>query len=172
MVTQFIKLEHMTLKEALHIFQQGGDQQLDIPLRIRLLENSASPIALPGKIDLFNHDCLHILFERGKSSEDEAIILGVTFGSHPRFNNFHLAVFNYASRFLYPYPYRFTQKHLKVLKLAFSYAKQRKFPNFSQINFRSIDFQKMTIASLRQIMGIDQNDLNYLDFSECILLNL
>jgi hypothetical protein len=166
MVAQLINLECMSLKTALQIFQEGGDEQADIPRIVRLLENSASPIALPGKIDLFNHDCLHILFERGISSCDEAFILGVTFGSHPGFNYFHQAIFDYFSRFLYPHPYRFTLEHLKMLKLAFSYARKRKFPNFSQIDFRAIDFQESTIANLRIGLGIQQNDLTYLNFSD------
>lgn len=166
MVAQLVNLECMSLKTALQIFQTEGDKQSEIPWIVRILENPASPIALPGKIDLFNHDCLHILFERNTSPYDEAFILGVTFGSHPKFNYFHLAIFEYFSRFVYPYDYRFNREELKVLKLALSYARKRNFPNLSQIDFRSIDFQEITRANLRKIIGIQQNDLNYLNFAD------
>ncbi len=45
-----------TLKEALQEFRL--DKKEDIPWIIKLLENPLSPLALPGKISLFNHDCL------------------------------------------------------------------------------------------------------------------
>ena len=36
-----------------------------VPWYVRMLENPASPLALPGAIDLFGHDCLHALLGRG-----------------------------------------------------------------------------------------------------------
>lgn len=63
-------IAHITLGS---VYQQINlDGQSDIPLIIRLLENPASPIALPGKITLHNHDCLHIILGVGVSSTDEA----------------------------------------------------------------------------------------------------
>jgi hypothetical protein len=63
-----LKLNYMfqanfiTLREAVESL--GGYCQADVPWQIWLFENPDSPIALPGSITLFNHDCLHILLDR------------------------------------------------------------------------------------------------------------
>lgn len=46
-----------------------------------LLENPDSPLPFAGKIDLYRHDCLHLLLERGLSVEDEAFVVGFTMGN-------------------------------------------------------------------------------------------
>jgi hypothetical protein len=55
-----------------------------VPWYVRLLENPRSPVALPGAIDLFGHDCLHIVLGRGLLAQDEAFVIGYTMGSAPR----------------------------------------------------------------------------------------
>ena len=70
---------HLTLKDSLQSFK--GDEQSDIPFIVRLLENPESIVPLPGQINLYNHDCLHILLDRGISLLDEAFVVGFTMGS-------------------------------------------------------------------------------------------
>lgn len=54
--------EFKTLKKALLEFCLNTKEE--IPWIVRLLENPQSPLALSGKISLFDHDCLHILLNR------------------------------------------------------------------------------------------------------------
>ncbi len=67
-----------TLEAAIR--EINGDPASSIPFLVWLLENLASPIALPGKIDLYCHDCLHVLLNKGFSLEDEAFVVGFTMG--------------------------------------------------------------------------------------------
>lgn len=81
------------------------DSHSDIPLIIRLLENPTSPIALPGKISLHNHDCLHIVLGIGVDPKDEAFIIGFTMGNDDRIKAWHVQLFKFLSRFIYPPKY-------------------------------------------------------------------
>ncbi|MGV0028486.1 hypothetical protein ACFE35_26145 [Phormidesmis priestleyi ANT.L61.2] len=53
----YIDSNRCTLHDAAQ--QLAIDSQPDTPFIIWLLEHPNSPIALPGKIDLYGHDCLH-----------------------------------------------------------------------------------------------------------------
>jgi hypothetical protein len=162
MVGNLMFCKQVTLKEELEIFLEDGDPQSSIPFWIWLLENPQSPISLPGKIDLFNHDCLHVLFGLGKSPEDEAVILGITFGGEPKFNRFHLLIFKFFSRFIYPGVFKFNKHHLKILDQAYLYARNQKFPNFSQIEFRQKIYQNTSLDTLRKLLKIKLEEVKNL----------
>lgn len=95
----------VTLLDSLESIKR--DKQCQIPWIVRLLENPQSPFALPGKIDLFNHDCLHILLEREFSLQDEAFIIGFCMGNDPQTKPNHVKIFKTVSSYLYPKKYRF-----------------------------------------------------------------
>lgn len=100
------------------VYNLRGDCD-EIPWQVRLFENPQSFLALPGAIDLFGHDCLHILLDRGLSSEDEAYVLGFTMGNDPNTRPGHLAIFKFLSQYFYPAPYNFTEKDLEVFDRGF-----------------------------------------------------
>jgi hypothetical protein len=77
------------------------NNQSAIPLIIRLFENPSSPIALPGKISLHNHDCLHIILGLGVSPAEEAFIIGFTMGNDDRTKIWHVRLFKFIARFVY-----------------------------------------------------------------------
>ena len=81
---------------------------------IRLLENPESIFPLPGKINLYNHDCLHILLALGISLFDEAFVVGFTMGSDLKTNRFHVAVFKFLSNLLGRVDGRYDPPHLSV----------------------------------------------------------
>ncbi|MDJ0536721.1 MAG: hypothetical protein QNJ70_30245 [Xenococcaceae cyanobacterium MO_207.B15] len=143
-----------TLKSALQEF--CIDQPHDIPWIIRLLENPKSPLPVPGKISLFNHDCLHILLDRKVTSSDEAFVIGFTMGNDPNTKPWHLKVFKFFSRYLYPHSYRLSPKDFQAFDSGFEYGKTLK------VRFNLIDFSKyqtLTISFLRQILGINEEHL-------------
>ena len=168
MVVMLEKAE-VKLQEALEVFQRDGNKQSEIPWLIRLIENPASPVALPGKISLFNHDCIHVLLERGKSGQDEAFVIGFTMGSEPKTNWLHILIFKLFAHFLYPRAYRLNFHQLKVFDLAFSYARKRQVKNVSHIRFAHSDYQKCSVSELRDWVGIPQQDLNRLKLGENLL---
>ena len=100
---------HRILGEAYQAIQRDSQ----VPFRVWLLENPQSFMALPGNISLPNHDCLHLLLNRGFSPEDEAFILGFTMGNDPDTSWWHIGLFKLASRFFYPQKFQFNREHLK-----------------------------------------------------------
>ena len=142
---------NQTLFECLKTIK--GDEQSNIPWIVWLLENPDSIFPLPGKINLYNHDCLHILLDRGISLFDEAFVVGFTMGSDIRSNRFHLAVFKILSRLFYPQEYKFEREHFKLFDLAFDYGRSLKVKNLNQFNFKA--YENKTVSEFRKYLGID-----------------
>ncbi len=140
------------------------DNQSDIPLIIRLLENPASPIALPGKISLHNHDYLHIIFGIGVSPADEAFIIGFTMGNDDQTKSRHVRLYKFFSRFVYPLKYRFTLQELGIFDLGFEYGKRHKYRNLNGIKFDC--FYSTEIEEIRKILNIDRQDYVHLIASQ------
>lgn len=143
--------DSITLKQAYKEFMADANAQSEIPLIIRLLENPKSPFALPGNIDLFGHDCFHILLNRGKSAFDEAFVIGVTMGNDPRTNKFHLLLFKMSSSALYPEPYRFNETHLVAFDLGFHYGRNQLNQVYG-VKFSSL--MDLKLGDLRKQFGI------------------
>src|SRR5262245_53610248 len=78
-----------------------------IPWLVKLLENPKSPLAFPGAIDLFGHDCIHILLGRGLLPQDEAFVIGFTMGSS-RCPRWQAAMFRWCAEQLYQGTFRFS----------------------------------------------------------------
>ena len=138
-----------TLKEAIEEF--SIDQPEDIPWIIKLLENPASPLALPGKISLLGHDCLHLLLDRYLTSSDEAFVIGFTMGNDRDTLHWHLKIFKFVSRYLYPKPYRFKAQDFYSFDLGFKYGRSLQ-PKLGDIEFSK--YQDFTIEFLRGVLGI------------------
>lgn len=135
----------------------NGDEQSDIPFIVWFLENPDSIFPLPGKINLYNHDCLHILLDRGISLLDEAFVVGFTMGSDVKTNRFHLAVFKILSSSFYPQPYKFNQKQFQLFDIAFNYGRRLKVKNLNQIDFK--EYENKTVGQLRKLFGINLEEV-------------
>ena len=130
----------------------GGDLPNAIPLIVRLLENPASPIALPGSIDLFGHDCFHVLLGRGFSAEDEAFVVGFSMGTDEVCHGWHVAVFKWVAQWLYPRVYRLNRSQLAVFDRGFDYGRSLRCRNLHRLNWRSL--VDSSIAALRDQYGL------------------
>jgi hypothetical protein len=151
-------IEDLPLAEAYRRF--AIDDQGAIPYLIWLLENPGSPIALPGSVDLYGHDCLHLLLNRGVSSYDEAFVIGFTMGNSDDVEPQHLSTLKFFARFIYPQPYRFNKAHLKVFDLGAMYGRKVPHRNLHKVIFDK--FATETIGSLRKMFGISLNELKLL----------
>jgi hypothetical protein len=137
--------------------QLDGDEQADIPRLVWLLENPASPIALPGNINLRNHDYLHILLGCGQSAEEEAFVVGFTMGNDLSTKAWQVALFKFCAQFLYPIPYRFSDSDQKIFDLGFHYGRSLKMSYLNELDFDR--HQHETLTSLRQKIGIHRSEL-------------
>jgi hypothetical protein len=99
-----------------------GGRPADVPWYVRLLENPASPAALPGAVDLFGHDCIHIVLGRGMLPQDEAFVVGFTMGASGKLAGWQRELFTLCARHVYRGPYRFSGTDRLVFNLAASFA--------------------------------------------------
>jgi hypothetical protein len=162
-----LDLCHMTIHDAIEDLQLEEayrrfviDDQGSIPYLIWLLENPASPIALPGSVDLYGHDCLHLLLNRGVSSYDEAFVIGFTMGNSEEVEPHHLSTLKFCARFIYPPPFRFNKAHLKIFDLGAMYGRKVPYRNLHKVIFDG--FAKETVGSLRKKFGISLDELKLL----------
>ena len=149
-----------TLKQIVEDSVQEN-QPSEIPWIIRVLENPESPVALPGKISLENHDYIHALLDCGTTLPEEALVIGFTMGSNVKTNRFHLTIFKFFSRFLYPEKYRFNEDHLKLFELGFCYGRK---PYITD-NINEVDFsmhKHTEITELREFFGVKTDELTFL----------
>jgi hypothetical protein len=151
------KLDQMTLTEAYQSLQ--GDEQSDIPWIVWLLENPASPIALPGNIDLAGHDCLHLLLKKGFTSSSEAYVVGFTMGNDQRTKWFHFQFFKLAVLFLYPPKYRLSYAEINVLERGFKLGQRTLVKDLNQSDLAK--WNTKTLEQLRLDLGLElTGDLN------------
>ncbi len=150
-----IDVAHINLKEAYTAVYSL--HEVKIPFVIWLLENPSSPLALPGKISLRNHDYIHLLLGRGISPEDEAFVIGFTMGNDLKTNRLHLFLYKIFAKFIYPYPYNFSTLDLIKFDLGFIYGRKIKAKQVNNINFEI--YQDESINYLRTLFGIDNDEI-------------
>ena len=150
---------------------QTIQRDLHVPFQVWLLENPKSFMPLPGNISLPNHDCLHLLLNRGFSPEDEAFILGFTMGNDLDTGWLHVLLFKLASQFFYPKKFQFTPEHLKRFDLGFLYGRQiaQIHPNLNRFDF--LAYAHCQISEVRDRLGIRMETLRQLWETERLLAN-
>lgn len=128
-----------------------------VPWQVRLLENPSSPCALPGAVDLFSHDCLHLLLGRGLLPQDEAFVLGFTMGTNPRCADWQVELYCWCARQLYPGDYRFSRADTDVFRFAIEAGRGSR-----AAMLEGVDFQRWLECPLGQVRAALGIDLRYL----------
>jgi hypothetical protein len=145
-------LDDLTLASAYKSLD--GDPPSEIPWMVWLLENPSSPIAFPGNIDLFGHDCLHLLLKKGFTSESEAYVVGFTMGNDVRTTWFHLQIFKIFALFLYPPKYRMSFAELARLDRGFKVGRSTRIKNLNQIDLE--EWNHKTLSELRTEIDLSE----------------
>ena len=145
-----------------------ANEQADISKIVKLFENPASPIALPGAINLERHDCLHALLGRGLLPQDEAFVIGFTMGTSKYISGFAEGLFKKATRYLYPKPYKFSKEHLIAFEIGLRYGKVCKAEEIYDFPFEH--FMDEKINKIRKKLGISTTELKQLYRAEKILI--
>ena len=134
-----------------------GDQATAIPWYVRLLENPASPLALPGAIDLFGHDCIHILLGRGMLPQDEEFVIGFTMAASGKLSKWQQRLFTLCACYIYRSTYRFSGTDRRVFDLAADFAIQCGARPVHDIAWREmVDWE---IGDVRASVGIEVTGL-------------
>jgi hypothetical protein len=144
----YIDPNYCTLHDAVQ--QLAIDSPADIPFILWLLEQPGSPIALPGKIDLYGHDCLHALLNRSHSLPDEAFIRGFTMGNDWQATGLHKFLYKLAAFTVYPKKYRFSWNDWQAFDAGFVYGRSIHHRNLNQLDFST--YQNHTVAQVRQLL--------------------
>ena len=139
----------------------------NIPFWVWLIENPDSPIPMPGKISLYNHDYLHILLGRDRSPEDEAFVVGFTMGNDPQTKWYHVVIFKLFSYLIYPQLYKLNYQQLKIFDLGFAYGRNISFKNIHTINFDN--YKYYPLADLRSLFKIHSKDLKLIKNMEKLI---
>lgn len=107
-----------TLGEVLATLPANRPDEIDA--LVRLVENPASPYALPGAVALDRHDCIHVLLGRGLLGADEAFVVGYTMGAAASSMDAELLdTFKLIAKRLYPKHYRMSEDDLFVFDLGY-----------------------------------------------------
>jgi hypothetical protein len=144
------RLDNFMLVSACEDLQ--GDPPGEIPLLVWLLENPASPIGMPGSIDLFGHDCLHLLLKEGFSPANEACVVGFTMGNDENTNWLHLLIFKIAAYFFYPPKYRLTHAELQIFDRGVRLGRQTKIKNINKFDWSK--WHHKTLKNIRVELGL------------------
>ena len=125
-------------------------QQGQIHWFVWLLENPNSPISLTGAVDLYNHDIIHILLNRGMEVKDEAMVIGFTMGNSQSTSSWVRWLFEFCAKYLYPEGYAFDDETLLEFERGYAYGYTRKRRNIHLAQFD----ERKTVATLRKEWGI------------------
>ncbi|MGF1575173.1 MAG: hypothetical protein ACFCU9_04395, partial [Cyanophyceae cyanobacterium] len=89
-----------SLEEDYEAFRINAPEE--IPFWVWMLENPDSPLPFPGQVSLKHHDLIHILLRVGVTREEEALVVGWTMGNDPNLRDWHIPLFLWVARTLYP----------------------------------------------------------------------
>ena len=106
---------------------------------------------MTGAIDLYNHDIIHILLDRGMLNRDEAMVIGFTMGNSETTSSWVRWLFEFCARYLYPVSYRFNEYDLLEFERGFAYGYTRSRRN---IHLAKFDV-KRDIEEIRKEWGIE-----------------
>tara|TARA_B100001123_G_scaffold444697_1_gene594262 strand:- start:129 stop:731 length:603 start_codon:yes stop_codon:yes gene_type:complete len=128
--------------------------QENIPLIIKLIENpnyNTSKL-FGGAVDLFTHDCIHVVLGRGLLVKDEAFVIGYTMGSTKNMKRWKRNLFMFVSKYLYPEGYKFGEEERFVFNMGVI-AGSLCPTDLSQINFKK--YSNRQINAIRKDLKID-----------------
>ncbi|WP_373541799.1 hypothetical protein [Chamaesiphon sp.] len=148
------RLDEYTLAAACEHLQ--GDPPGEIPFLVWLLENPASPLNMPGSINLLGHDCIHLLLKKGFSSAEEAYIVGFTMGNDTSVNWLHLLVLKIAAYFFYPHKYRLSYSELKIFDRGVRFGRTAKVKNINKFDWSEWD--RKLLKDIRMELGLEIDD--------------
>ena len=143
-----------TLFSAKETMEKFALTQDDIPFIIKLTENPNYRTArfLGGAVDLFTHDCIHILLGRGVLLKDEAFVIGYTMGSSKKINRWRRNLFMFICKYLYPKGYKFGEEERFVFNMGVVAGNQCK-TDLSECDFK--EHGDKSIEYTRHKLGID-----------------
>jgi len=153
--------DSISLKEAITQMHQSSSAPADIPLIVRLVENPnlKSPFfrLFNGSVDLYTHDCIHLLLGRGMMPKDEAFVIGFTMGSTKKTFKLEKFLYHFITEHLYPRPFNFTNEEHMVFDIASALADVSICKRLDKIDFKSMEDK--SLKEIREDIGLESDFL-------------
>lgn len=144
-----------TLAEVYHSMPR--DSAEDVPWIVRALENPASPLALPGAVELVAHDCIHALLGRGLLPQDEAFVLGFTMGTARGLKRWHMNMLRLCAERLYRGAYRFSHLDGEVFAFGVACGHLSGAEPLAEVDFHACFGAR--VCDVRRALGLDSATL-------------
>ncbi len=148
----------VTMREGLRRLMAVGNSQGEVPLIVRLMENPAfdlPPLSMfRGRVNLEQHDCIHLLLGRGTTLMDEAFTIGFTMGSTKRMSTSATDLFAAVAERLYPKAYRFPLAAVRVFRDAVHLAAISNCRRLDAVDFGPL--MDIPLRDIRQRFGVEE----------------
>ena len=130
--------------------------QEEVPLIIKLTENPKyfTSKLFTGAVDLFSHDCIHVLLGRGLLPKDEAFVIGYTMGSGKKMSRWRRNLFLWVSKYLYPEGYKFREEERYIFYSGVM-AGSKCRSDLSKADFKKL--RKFQVENVRRYLGVDKD---------------
>jgi len=134
--------------------------QEDVPLIIKIVENPKYTTSklFTGAVDLFTHDCIHVLLGRGLLPKDEAFVIGYTMGSGKQMARWRRNLFMFCAKYLYPEGYKFGEEERFIFNLAVVAGSQCSI-DLSKVNFAEL--LDLRISEIRRDLRISYDVIKH-----------
>jgi len=151
--------DQLTLAQARADLARVSASAQDIPLMVQLVENPKYRIPgielFHGRVELRQHDAIHILLGRGLLNKDEGFTIGFTMGSTRQVTSIEEELFVSIAAHLYPPPYRFGHEDIAVFRNGLRMAHIMMCKRLDNIDFT--EYEQQPLAVIRSQIGIDRN---------------
>lgn len=149
--------DQLTLTEAWKSLAQVGAEPGKIPLMVQLVENPKYRVPgldlFHGRVELEQHDAIHILLGRGLLNKDEGFTIGFTMGSSRKVSTIEEELFASIASNLYPTPYRLNREDIEVFRDGLRLAYIMKCKPLEYILFN--DYSHFRLCDLRATLDIN-----------------
>lgn len=124
---------------------------------VQLVENPRYRIpgftVFHGAVDLWQHDCIHIVLGRGLLEMDEAFTIGFTMGTTNKVSTTEERLFSLVSRYLYPRVYQFGRDEIEVFRHAVRLGYISACRPLDQVDFR--EYLDYRLCDVRAELGLE-----------------
>jgi len=153
----------ITLKDALAQMKASSNAPGEIPWIVRLVENPSLDFpgirVFHGAVDLYTHDCIHLILGRGMLPEDEAFVIGFTMGSTNLISKFERFLYLFVTENLYPKAFRFNHEEHMVLDIGFHVGHVSTCQPLDTVDFKNME--SLTLSEIRSKIGLEEGVLQH-----------
>mgnify|MGYP001799377516 CR=1 FL=1 len=146
--------DHLTLQEVFDNFLDRYHQD-DMPWQVKWIENPKYKFAFSGAVDLYTHDCIHILLGIGNRPDEETFVIGFTMGSSPNLKGWEMKAYRWLSQHFYPEEYKFSYQDLTTFNIGVYTAKAMGIEDLSNVPFKEYEQEKL--GDIRKRLGVESD---------------